>query len=208
MSQQDFAVTDYPYAKGDLLNKPNTYFYAEFKGRKFFRDWMDDRNKLLPEQFSLHPPPEIPDLLSISDLFQRLETGKPISTHTLLTTLYCLIADTSHEISPEIINILDRLLGKFEVNKRIHSGYMQNFRAVDKTAYHNLELYILAAEVFEQAYARLNDIRYLNVLLKVMDTLCAMNQMLDINLRERLARLVDRELDHVQKIAEKTGLKL
>ena len=83
---------------------------------------------------------------------------------------------------------------------RVHVAYNMNWRPVDPKNYHDLSLYLRFAEVIEAAYAQTRLLTYLNVLLKIIDTLAAHRGHLDASFGPRFARLVLRERDHVNGI--------
>ena len=95
---------------------------------------------------------------------------------------------------------------KFEVTKRLFREYDENFRAIDKTAYHDLALYLRFAEIMEAAYRMIEDLSALNALLKIMDTLIAYRVQLTQTQGCRLAWLVDAEAVHVEALAKNRGL--
>ena len=72
-------MTSYPYAAGDLIETPNTYFYSQYGGRAFVTAWRDDRNKVLrrlPEAVAPLPPqPADPDSRLGLDLLERALAG-------------------------------------------------------------------------------------------------------------------------------------
>jgi len=100
------------------------------------------------------------------------------------------------------------MIRRFEVFKRIHSRYTFRFRAFDTNEFANLELYVRAAEVFEKAYSRAFGLPCLNVLLKILDTLCAMVDGLSSEERIRLKVLLGKEYLHVKNLADGLGVEI
>ena len=45
----------YPYTTGDLLEKPNTYFYAQYHGQNFLNAWKAEREEILGKLESARP---------------------------------------------------------------------------------------------------------------------------------------------------------
>ena len=175
-------AASYDYAEGNLLDERNTYFYTQFQGEPFVEAWRRNRQLALSDL----PSPVPPQLSRATDLsLAEGDTGELLEVAFALTDQDC--------DAP----LLENLLKKFEVSKRIHSAYDDRFRTVDKQAHRDLALYVRLAEVFERRCAAGDDIRFLNVLLKVMDVLVAHRADLSGGLGGRLAWLIRREADHV-----------
>lgn len=189
----------YTFASGNLLEKPNTYFYSIFKGPAFVNSFFDHREcifKNLPPAM-VAPPPQ-----------RRAEPLLNNSIETPLLLEYVLAKILEGEVNNDRCQFwLDRLVKKFEVTKRIHQRYKNNFRAVDPDQHKNYTLYIRLSEVFEAGYTTSEDIRLLNVLLKTIDTICSFSEHLLFQDRSRLAFLIFREKKHIENMIHKKGLK-
>ena len=105
----------YPFTAGNRLEDRNTYFYTPFNGQEFVNAWMDNRERTLA---ALEVEPEIIDFMphgSLSDI------SFPVNTSTLMSVLMnALVEKNDLETLYAIIN---KLLQRFEVTKRIHSSY-------------------------------------------------------------------------------------
>ena len=104
--------------------------------------------------------------------------------------------------------LLARFVRKFEITKRVHRRYDQNLRAVDKMERYDLKLYLRAADLFEASYSRAEQLIYLNVYLKVLDTVCAYVDQLSSVLKGRLAWHIERERRHVLALARRHAIPL
>jgi len=144
-------MTLYPYAKGDLIENPNSYFYSQFGGRAFMAAWRAARAETRKNHGEPAPPPPArmvdPASRQSVDLLERALGGDKA--------------------------LREAFVKKFEIHKRIHDGYDLAFRALDKSARHSLPLYLRAADLFAASYAESGSLRHLNVYLKCLDTLCA-----------------------------------
>jgi len=178
----------YPYATGDLLESRNTYFYTPYEGLRFLRAWRDSRDDVLSEL------PE-PAISAPAAATLGVSNTADLDTAALLER----ILDKIEQSKPFSDN-LDRLVQRFEVSKRVHEAYSAKWRPVDPGNYHDLSLYLRFAEVTEAAYVQARLLTYLNVLLKVIDTLAALRVQLDGESRSRLARLILCERAHVTGI--------
>ena len=178
-------MTSYPYATGDLIEMPNTYFYSEYSGRAFVTAWRDDRNKILSKLPEAVPPlpPQPADLVSRlgADLLERALAGDA--------------------------QIREAFVKRFEIHKRIHNGYNDAFRALDRVARWSLPLYFRAADLFAAAYRDSATLRHLNVYLKCLDTLCSLSDGLDSGLLARLAWHLGQEQSYIEALMNKRGIK-
>ena len=167
-------ASKYPYATGDLINKPNSYFYSPYHGIQFIDYWRKARSEVL----ACLPEPVPPKPASCG----------PIS-YAAIDLLERAIADDT--------TLREVFVKKFEIFKRIHSQYDESLRAVGGSDRYNFALYLRAADLFEKSYRTTNDVRYLNVLLKCLDTLCAYHDALGDELGARLAWHIENEFIHI-----------
>lgn len=178
----------YPYASGDLLESPNTYFYSEFKGPEFIRDWQESRAACLDENAP-----------SASVIEQTCDGP----TARFLEQVMAQLA--APDFAPVEKQRLDALLRNFEAKKRIYEDYHPGFNSKDRTDYRALCLYVRFAEAMVAAYRRWQALPYLNALIKCLDILCAMRDRLDHSGRRRLAVLVAAEGEFVAALAQRLG---
>ncbi len=183
----------YTYATGDLLEERNSYTYTSYHGDVFFADWREARAQVLQQ---LAEPADPPEPVGKIVLATALE-GDTFRTADILESLMgSLLRQETGEL---IRDTLARLVGRFEVAKRVHSHYLARWRAAPEANYHDLALYLRYAEVMELAYSLTGNVVYLNVLLKVLDTLAARVADLPADQSGRLARLLGREQIHIDQ---------
>lgn len=177
-------MTIYPYATGDLIETPNTYFYSDYHGRDFVAAWRGERAAILAQLPDAVPPlpPQAADPASrmSADLLERALAG-----------------DTA---------LREAFVKKFEIHKRVHDGYDTAFRALDKSARRSLPLYLRAADLFAAAYEDSGALRHLNVYLKCLDTLCSLSDELPADLSARLAWHLQQEQSYIAKIMDRRGI--
>lgn len=177
----------YEYATGDLLEKPNRYFYTPFHGADFLRAWREQREKAC--SFSAEGAAE-----------QRSRSECPVER---------LIDQIQHGLSsehrPSAVQRLDRLLQRFEVTKRLHGEYTENWRPVDPLDYYDMERYVQFGELLERAYAETAGLPFLNALLKCIDILTAHCQQLTAPQSERVTSLVLKERRYVEELMRRAN---
>jgi hypothetical protein len=177
-------VTDYPYATGNLIERPNNYFYSEYGGREFVAAWRRQREVVLAKLpvavAPLPPQPADPNSRRSADLLERALAG-----------------DSA---------IRQALVKRFEIHKRIHDGYSDAFRAIDRSAHWSLPLYLRAADLFAAAYEDSATLRHLNVYLKCLDTLCSLSDRLAAELSARLAWHLIQEQGYIEALVKDRGI--
>lgn len=188
-------MSAYPYARGDLLEQRNTYFYSPFGGEAFLAAWRAERESALDD---LPPASPAPDADADADADMG---GAP--TDRLLERLYRAFSEGRHGRVEEWL--LARLIQRFEVSKRVHAEYSAEFRPVDPEDYRDLGRYLRFAEVLDAAFARAGGLPRLNAMLKCLDTLAALRGRLGTAAAGRLAWLIGREREHVAGLARHIG---
>lgn len=183
------STVSYDYAFGDLLENRNSYFYTKFHGDVFLTAWRDKREAVLREKND----PSCP----IKD-----DGNTPIDN--LLTQLRFDL--TSDKIPSKTLQLLNRLVQRFEVTKRLHDEYNENWRPIDPQKYHGLERYVLFAEVLDLAYISTSALPYLNALLKCMDTLIALHNRMGSLQKTRICNLITCERRHIENLQLKIGM--
>ena len=189
---------EYRYAQGDLLDKPNTYMYSLFSGYAFLESWKKNRLGALSSLPDPQSPPKPDGRFHPSRLFNN--PGRK-NLEEIIDGLNRGLGEDK-----ELKKRLKMWVKKFEVNKRIYERYDEQFNPIDKSAYHDMEVYVRYAEMMESAYNTSRELDYLNVLLKIIDTLIARRSKLRNEQKARLAWLIQQESDHIQILASKMGV--
>lgn len=184
----------YIYARGNLLEERNTYTYTSYHGEAFFSDWRKVRASVYQQ---LPPPEQAPMPQASRNLEHVLENDTYDTAELLESIMFHLLR---HEVDERTGSVISRLVGRFEVSKRVHTRYLTHWRAAPGAAYNDLALYVRYAEVMELAYSVTNRIDCLNVLLKVLDTLTSQASSLTSRESGRLARLLNREGQHIDQL--------
>ena len=187
----------YSYAEGDLLEDRHTYQYSRYGGLPFLHSWRAHRDAVLTDLGDPSAPP-LPG-----------ETYAP--AHPPFRTARRLeqLLDgwqSGRQTETAFREEMKDWVKKFEVSKRLFPEYNERFRTKDKTAYHEMVLYVRYAELMETAYRASNELPFLNVLLKVLDTLVARRDRLQSDEPARLAWLIRAEAGHVEALARKWGV--
>ena len=138
---------------------------------------------------------------SLGEISQSYEEQQVFDTRTLLLSLIGELQGGARPDADQSLNQwLLRLVKKFETTKRIHEVYKENFLAADKTKFKNIELYLLLAEVFSLAYDAGRSLIFLNVFLKIIDTLCSQSEGLTTGQQGLLSNLIETEIRYITNL--------
>lgn len=191
----------YSYASGDLLEHPQTYQYSKYNGALFLESWLQNRNQIKKELGEPTPPTEVSIDVSI-------HISPPYVLDDLLEAVMAGIWNDIDLEWGDPAFVLLMLVKKFEIHKRLYNEYDKDFQPINKDNYHELKYYIRFAEIVEKQYSIRKELPYLNVLLKLIDTLIASRSRLNPSEKSRLAWLIDREYNHVLTCAQNNGVSL
>jgi hypothetical protein len=183
----------YPYASGDLLENPHTYFFSSYQGEGFVSAWALSRSECKAA------------LSAASDgRVAQAKDERPTSnsrTAAYFRELEDLFARP--EFPDEDRKNLDAILRNFEAKKKIYQDYNPGFTSKDRTDYKALSLYVDFASLIVAAYARWQELPYLNALLKVLDILCASCGTLSASDKSRVSDIIDAEQRYVDELARR-----
>jgi hypothetical protein len=177
----------YPYASGDLLEQPNTYFYTPFHGDPFIDAWRQCRRMARTAADPIQPSQHLAAVADASDQVVMIN---------LLHELLAGRADHDYW--------WPRLIKKFEVRKRLFEAYETEppHRAVTGSQYQNLDVYLLFAEWLCQSCQQ-GQLQCINTLLKVMDSLLSQQHALSPHQQASLNWLIDEEQAVLQQLMDR-----
>lgn len=136
----------------------------------------------------------------------KLTAVEPVTTLELLRALVAVQLTDAHGVESKVW--LDRLVQRFEVTKKLYESYQAGFRK-GEGPYTSVRLYWLFALTLCLFYARTNEIKYLNTLLKVNDLLCSLPEsVLKGHIPEcGLTAVLATEIVGVELLAAKKGIR-
>jgi hypothetical protein len=192
-------VERYPYAQGDLLENPHSYFFSTYQGEGFVSAWVSSRSECRAAIGK--------DNVLGDEIAEDIELMSCSPTQKYLGRVKDLFAEP--EFPVEDRKNLNLILRNFEAKKRIYQDYNPGFTSKDRTDYEDLSLYVDFASLLVAAYARWKELPYLNALLKTLDILCAHCDMLSVSDKPRMVDLLDAEklyVDELVLVLEVRGL--
>ena len=106
----------------------------------------------------------------------------------------------------DITKIVNDFIKKFEIKKRIFSHYNQEIKEASDN-YKILANYILLASICALKYKKIRNLKYLNVLLKLNDTICSQISVISENVSGFLCFFaLKSELDYISDLLKNNGL--
>lgn len=185
---------DYFYVEVNRIVERNTYFYTPAVGEPMVQSWRASRDAILAE---LPEPSGRPAAQTATNLAELSTTGSVV-TAELLKQLMVAVQGDAQTSNADFW--LDRLVHKYETTKRLHRNYDEKFRAVDRTKIEDLDLYVSFAEILDTSFRADGKLPKLNALMKLIDTLCSVRDLLSTDMQQRLAALIQSEKELVSSI--------
>jgi hypothetical protein len=176
----------YPYTENNLIENSHSYFFSKYLGSDFLKAWKANRKSVL----AVLPDPKEVEWPEIKR--SRNGAGKSIQTDQMLAQIFRSLK--LGKIGSDEKKILGKLVKRFEVKKRIYSKYTSDVGIINDAEYRDLSLYLYSAAVFSKAFEVSQEWPYLNVFLKIVDTLISVASQLDPKEASELAFLISLEL--------------
>lgn len=167
----------------NLYNKQN-YMYSQFKGIKFFSEYIKSREIAEPE-----------NNLCIYDEKDKSKTYKEI--HHILNNL-----DNYKESQ---LWKLDKYVKSFEIRKRLYTIY-DNWKPLEGSSFENYDIYLIFAQALAKAYELSDCLKYFSCLLKVDDTLLSVQDKLNKKQIKLLQSITRQEIKYFKDLYKKNGL--
>lgn len=183
----------YKYVTEDNLEWPQTYMYTEYGGWEFLHDYKESRENFLAEQE-----------IGRAEDFRQTVSEDEGRLEAMLQKASAIMGDG--KLDDEILGVLEFLVKVFELRKRLYSEYPKGYKPDEASGYRRYDRYISLGILLSQAYRRTSNLKYLNTLLKLDDTLLSLTSVLDERQKRCVAALLKSELVYVEDLAEQQGL--
>jgi hypothetical protein len=195
---------EYQYDKNDLITNPQKYQKTIFLGNNFLNTYKKSREEIIKKIVVKDEKIKI-NFNKNEDLKIILKKEK-FYVEELLTTILNN-KNNKKELNLENNEIIDKLLKKFEIKKRICNEVDDKFDEKD-TEYNNLKNYLLLSKLSLIRYNETKNLKFLNTVLKINDTLCSQIEKLKNNSEKNLFKeIVKEELNIINNICNKNGVK-
>lgn len=197
----------YPYANSDLLLSPQKYQMTPFTGKSFLESYKKNRHDIINflKNFSELDGPDLIIKNFKNFSFDEIFKSEKINTEMLLKGLsYEIIHSSNYE--QKFISVIDILLKKFEIKKKLFLEYDSDFNPISKD-FNNITNYILLSLILENLFQKFKNLKYINSVLKINDTIISQIKYLDTDLMKKLFIIVlKNELDFVNKLEIDKGI--
>jgi len=186
----------YNYSKKGQLHNPQKYQKTPFEGKKFLLSYQNFREKNIKNLKQ-----KIEDKKDFNEIIKNFQIEKcddiKFSTRILLKSI--LKENVDSEKYDKIVNVL---IKKFEVKKRIFSSYDKLFFE-NSSNYQDMINYILLSNICAKQYEKTKNLKFLNTVLKLNDLICSEIENIEENIELNLSlHCLNKELDFVLKLKE------
>jgi hypothetical protein len=176
----------YAYCDINRFEKPNNYMYPQFKGCDFLTAYVSNRKT------------------AITELQQMLATASIASIEASGNETHQILLEVQHGLKngnvSSALTVLEDYIRRFEVAKRLRNKYPVK----DKLDLASVHTHMIFYNTLIDAYVPVQDIRYLNVMLKVGDSLVsALGLFRSSDDIQMLSSLIMQEVGFVNALIEK-----
>lgn len=188
----------YQYTKRDLLKIPQKYQQSQFEGKEFLDSYFKNRTEVIEKTNCSDKTLE-----SIENELKKIA----ISSKNDLEKIFIKIIydkNTNEKLSNN--KIIDIFLKKFEIKKRVMEEYDSNNKEKSDNFYY-LRNYLLISILCCLRYRETKNLKFLNTILKINDTLISqffkINEILNLEILSIILRM---EIDFITELYTLKGL--
>lgn len=103
------------------------------------------------------------------------------------------------------LELINSIVKTFEVRKRFYHCYNKRFKPLDESDYNDVSLYILISYLLVKVYEQTLNLKYLNGLLKINDTLISINEKIkEEYLKNIFYFTIKKEIDFILSLKNKS----
>jgi len=198
----------YEYSMQNLLETPQKYEMTPFQGGKFLELYKESR------KFSMQLIKDKIDTITLDQVTTQMQlnfqhpleiiSSSKFSTQKLFESIFLILLRDKDDI--DITKIVNDFIKKFEIKKRIFSYYNKEIQEASND-YKTLPNYILLASICVLKYKKTKNLKYINVLLKLNDTICSQINIISENNTSFLCFFaLKSELDYISDLLKNNGL--
>ena len=198
----------YEYSIQNLLETPQKYEMTPFQGSKFLELYKESR------KFSMQLIKDKIDTITLDQVTTQMQlnfqhplkiiSSSKFSTQKLFESIFLILLRDGDDVG--VTKIVNNFVKKFEIKKRIFSHYNQEIKEASDN-YKILANYILLASICVLKYKKIRNLKYLNVLLKLNDTICSQISVISENVSGFLCFFaLKSELDYISDLLKNNGL--
>ena len=197
----------YKYTENNLLENPETYFYSKFMGLPFLKSYFLKRREKLLEFKNKLPDDYISNNLENITISKLKENCKSKKSNLSINTFHFLLKKLNEKRIIDNDIILNRIIQKFEVSKKINDLYsIDELKPIGNNK--NIDIYILFGVLLINFYKMNKKLKYLNSILKLSDILCSLPNNTSFSFVYGSALIIENELNFVEEILSKNKINL
>ena len=197
---------EYEYTETDRINAPHTYMYTKYHGKDFLNVYFFNRGKFL-EEFAqqsdyIH---QALNYFNNPGNFLDSEQDKQSTNYHLTCLIRHILDDRSKN---DVYKKISAYTKKYEVSKKLYGTYDTDLKPICDD-YETIEPYILLAAACGLYYSKHGNMKFLNCLLKLGDTIVSCKDKIkNSKLKQVAAIAVGLELTLVRQLMGKYGILL
>ena len=181
-------MSQYLYCDRDLFLQPESYEYAKCEGQDFFDSWLKIRQSKIKKivEFAANS----------STSSQNTTQGQEISLSEGDSSLTNLLLSAGENLDEpnQVKWIIDELVKKYEIFKRLYSAYSRSINRLPDAKAASLNEYLMFAQVLANYSEKYDNLQYLSTLLKLLDVLCSLSpDAFDVSQAQQLNQLYQLE---------------
>ena len=193
-------MIEYNYSNGNLLETPQKYQKTSFHGKDFILSYSQTRKNIIET---------LEDGFLISEICSKTHNSINFeldSNFYLETLLLNLITNFNSDL-PEINDFSKILIKKFEIKKKLFERYDNNFKETSSNFKH-IRNYLLSSVLMILQYEKTFNLKYLNTLLKINDTINTQIPLFQNGDHRILHFILEKEVFFVTELCKKKGISL
>ena len=202
---------EYQYTKEDLLKTPQKYQMSPYVGINFLISYKNSRNNILKilnqKDLEIQSLEEICEKFdsNFSDVQLFTDNKKDIFTKDILIQIVFYLIKNSN--IKKIKKMLDIFIKNFEIKKQLFTRYDCNYKQSSENC-SELINYSLLSTISLLYYEKTLNLKYLNVSLKLNDTLCSQIKKISDPVEVFLLKYsIEKELESISKLCQRSEIK-
>ena len=196
---------EYSYTNTDLFEFPQKYQMTPFEGREFLSSYEKTRQKILDKIKNNQTVNSLSHTLKLLQKQFLIDIKSDQKIFVTSNQLSSILLKLQHQKeTQQETKFIMALLKKFEIKKRIFSEYDHELKE-NSTDFKILTNYILLAAICAKKFQDNSNPKFLNVLLKLNDTICSqIDSINDVNNLSLIYYIINLELEYIHDLIRKT----
>ena len=196
---------EYSYTNTDLFEFPQKYQMTPFEGKEFLSSYEKTRQKILDKIKNNQTVNSLSHTLKLLQKQFLIDIKSDQKIFVTSNQLSSILLKLQHQKeTQQETKFIMALLKKFEIKKRIFSEYDHELKE-NSTDFKILTNYILLAAICAKKFQDNSNPKFLNVLLKLNDTICSqIDSINDVNNLSLIYYIINLELEYVRDLIRKT----